>query len=208
MQWAKKGKRGFWRSKVHRLVIPLLAGIFIFSPPQVYFERLQGGDFSGNFFQFFPYYFDGWYGFGGNFAWMGLHLWYVMALLIFFLASAPLTTWINKIPFDNVTHRLWSPLLFLIPLIFIELFINQWPQTWGNKILGGWSIFTYYYFFLVGYIFCRISGIEESFQRLAWPAIGVAAGLYVMEGLLNTLEMANRSTLVGYMYSLLITVYS
>jgi len=29
----------------------------------------------GGFLAFLPHYFEGWYGFGGNFAWMGLHLW-------------------------------------------------------------------------------------------------------------------------------------
>ena len=67
--------RQFLVARTKRLAVPFIMGVFILIPPQVYLERLHWGNFEGTFFQFFPSYFDGWYAFGGNFAWMGLHLW-------------------------------------------------------------------------------------------------------------------------------------
>ena len=51
-----------------RLFVPLMVGIFTHVALQVYLEHRQNGSFSGSFFAFYPHYFDGMYGFGGNFA--------------------------------------------------------------------------------------------------------------------------------------------
>jgi glucan biosynthesis protein C len=74
----------FLKERFFRIMIPwLVTGMFIMGPIQVYLERLSHGQFEGNFFQFLPHYFDGLYGFGGNFAFHGMHLWYLMQLSIF-----------------------------------------------------------------------------------------------------------------------------
>lgn len=196
----RKGKKKFWQSKINRLLIPLLGGIFIFAPFQVFFERKQGGDFLGSFIDFFPHYFDGWYGFGGNFAWMGLHLWYVLALLIFLIISPPFLGLLNRIPFEKVSNRTWFPLVFLLPLIAFELFINQWPKSWGVKTLGGWSIFTYFYFFLIGTVIAKHDPLGKTFQRIWAYAIGIALTIFIAENCIKTLDMINRETLLGYSY--------
>ena len=51
------------------------------------------GSFGGSFFEFYPHYFDGMYGLGGNFVWMGLHLWYLEILFILSLLCLPLFAW-------------------------------------------------------------------------------------------------------------------
>jgi len=81
----KGGVVAFIRDKVLRLFVPLLVGVFTHASLAVYLERTTNGRFSGSFFKFYPHYFDGWYGFGGNFAWMGLHLWYLLVLFIYSL---------------------------------------------------------------------------------------------------------------------------
>lgn len=53
--------------RFNRLIIPMLVCIFTHVPFQVYIERVSHGQFSGSFFEFIPHYFDGMYGFGGNF---------------------------------------------------------------------------------------------------------------------------------------------
>ncbi len=76
--------------KVKRLLIPLIFGIFVLALPQVYLERVSHGVFAGSLIQFFPHFFEGMYGFGGNFAWMGLHLWYLLVLFVYTLIFLPL----------------------------------------------------------------------------------------------------------------------
>ena len=73
--------------------MPLLFGIFVvIAPYQVYLERVHRGQFQGSFWSFYPHYFEGWYGIqeGGNFAWMGIHLWYLEVLFVFSLIALPL----------------------------------------------------------------------------------------------------------------------
>ena len=70
------------RERVLRLLLPLVVlGWFILAPPQVYLERLTHSQFSGSFFQFYANYFNGFYmdvSSQGNFAWHGMHLWFLL----------------------------------------------------------------------------------------------------------------------------------
>jgi len=76
----KRNTQSFMNERLLRLGIPLVFGIFLLSPIQVYIERLTNHQFEGSLFQFLPHYFDGLYleiGGTGNFAFFGHHLWYL-----------------------------------------------------------------------------------------------------------------------------------
>lgn len=75
--------------RAKRLLSPLIFGTLVLIPPQVYIDRVTNSQFVGSFIEFYPRYFDGLYAFGGNFAWMGLHLWYLEFLFIFTLVTLP-----------------------------------------------------------------------------------------------------------------------
>ena len=81
-----------------RLLLPLMVGMFTHVAFQIYLENLNKGSFSGSFWSFYPHYFEGMYGFGGNFAWMGLHLWYLEILFILSLIFLPLFAWLKRTP--------------------------------------------------------------------------------------------------------------
>ena len=80
----------FLRERILRLLIPLAFGILVLAPPQIYLERLAHGDFQGSFLAFLPLYFRDWSRWGGNFAWSGVHLWYLEDLFLFTLVLLPL----------------------------------------------------------------------------------------------------------------------
>ena len=83
----------FIKSRFLRLLVPLIfIGTFIINPIYVYIERLSSGQAASGFFQWYPQYFDGIYGFGGNFAPLGqgTHLWYLEFLFIYSLILLPL----------------------------------------------------------------------------------------------------------------------
>jgi glucan biosynthesis protein C len=92
-----------------RLVIPFVFGVFVLIPPQVYVERVNHSQFVGSFTEFLPHYFEGLYGFGGNFAWMGLHLWYLGALFIFTVLTLPFIRYIYR----RKPHRILLAALLL-----------------------------------------------------------------------------------------------
>jgi glucan biosynthesis protein C len=183
-----------------RLVVPLVFGIFTFVPPQVYIERKSHGRFDGGFFSFLPHYFDGMYGFGGNFAWMGLHLWYLEVLFVFSLITLPLFRAAGGATAVRLRARItsagespWGWLIFVVPLFFMELFVNSFPESFGIRSFGGWSPLTYLVFFVIGYVIAYGDGFGRTIERYraAWLIMGgvaSAVGLFLIEtGLLNGL---------------------
>lgn len=78
----------FTRERLQRLLIPILFGMFLVVPPQIYFERLAKGqtyanywDFQQTVFALVPYP-------QGNTSWH--HLWFVVYLLVYCLLTLPL----------------------------------------------------------------------------------------------------------------------
>jgi surface polysaccharide O-acyltransferase-like enzyme len=172
-----------------RLLIPLLFGIFVLSPPQVYLERLSnpyhgvapwnGGQFSGSFWEFIPYYFQGWYLFGGNFAWMGIHLWYLLTLFLFSLLLLPLFLIIKQDKGQTLIEKLAIVLenpmaIFLLGLPIAVLESGLDPATFGVRAAGGWNFFTYVTFLLYGYLIVKDPRIEQSVYRHLLPALAIA----------------------------------
>ncbi|UFH57416.1 acyltransferase family protein [Spirosoma sp. KNUC1025] len=84
--------------RVRRLFIPLVFGMFVIVPPQVYTEWVFRGRFSGSYTDFYPEVFnfqpyqDG--GTGGAFSWH--HLWFVAYLFVYSLVSIPVFRWLKK----------------------------------------------------------------------------------------------------------------
>jgi len=157
-------------ARVKRLLIPFIFGVFVLIPPQVYLERLSRGQFEGSFFQFFPHYFDGFYAFGGNFAWMGLHLWFLEMLFLYSLLMLPLFLWIKKEKvlqqIAKLTNLLAKPgaiFLLAVPLSVIEISLD--PEGLGMREFGGWNIFQYMIFFLYGYLIVSNDRFKQIIQN-------------------------------------------
>jgi peptidoglycan/LPS O-acetylase OafA/YrhL len=163
-----------------RLFIPLVFGIFVLIPPQVYIERFTNDQFTGSFFQFYPHYFDGWYGFGGNFAWMGLHLWFLLILFLFSLLTLPLLLPLRSIGGSRFILGLTSfftksgvILLWALPLALMEFLFH--PEGLGQRNLGGWNIFVYLVFFLYGYLLASDLRFKRSVEKQRVIFLALAA---------------------------------
>ncbi|NJK51785.1 MAG: acyltransferase family protein [Leptolyngbyaceae cyanobacterium SU_3_3] len=214
----------FFRERCLRLLIPLLFGIFILSPPQVYLERLSNpyhgvapwnkGQFSGSFLEFIPHYFQGWYLFGGNFAWMGIHLWYLLTLFLFSLLLLPLFLAIRQGKGQKLIERLAIVLekpmvIFLLglPIVVLESGID--PSTLGVRAAGGWNFFTYFTFLLYGYLIVLDQRIEQGVYRHLIPALAIAGFTtpLLLEPLDNLLT-ANGSAYGSLGYTLMTSLRS
>lgn len=147
-------------NRFRRLMIPLTFGVFVLlAPVQVWIERVGHGRFQGGFLEFYPHYFDGFYAFGGNFAWMGLHLWYLEILFLFTIITIPLFVLVQKHGqgrgdkgrLSIFTNRAGIYLLGL-PLFAVEWLVNHYPEGVGMRAFGGWSVLSYLVIFIIGYI--------------------------------------------------------
>ncbi|MEK7728725.1 MAG: acyltransferase [candidate division KSB1 bacterium] len=114
--------------RLKRLMIPFLFGVFVLAPPQVYFERLRSAEFHGSFLQFYPHYFEGFYFFGGNFSWMGHHLWFLPYLFLLSLLATPLFLYLQKEEGQRTLARLAAVgekrggiFLLALPFVIIQM---------------------------------------------------------------------------------------
>lgn len=80
----------FISDRLKRLLLPLVFGMIVLVPPQVYLERLWRGQFSGSFLQWLPQAFDGVYP-AGNTSWH--HLWFLAYVLVLTLVLLPCFLW-------------------------------------------------------------------------------------------------------------------
>ena len=193
---SRKGNAtGFLKDKVLRLFIPLLVGAFTFSTTQVYVERVSHGQFQGTFFQFLPHYFDGLYfeGGTGNFAFHGMHLWYLLVLFVFTLLLMPLFWWLKGTVGGNVLRRLGDVLalpgaliLLIVPTVILQN-ITDCDALGGDFKLGGWRLVQYLWFFLAGYLIVSHARLQ---QRII-QARGVCLGLSLMLVALSIARLVN-----------------
>src|SRR5690554_1982323 len=100
-------KRSGWQfsaERIQRLLLPLVFGMLVIVPPQVYIERLAEGRFSGGYFDFWPWEaFEGVYP-TGNLSWH--HLWFLPYLLVFSLLLVPIFLYLRRSPHNVFTNWL------------------------------------------------------------------------------------------------------
>ena len=183
-----RGAGRFVKDRVLRLLVPLLVGIFTHVMAQVYLERLSHGQFSGTFLEFVPHYFDGMYGFGGNFAWMGLHLWYLEILFVFSVLLLPFFLWLKHgteqrglTKLAGFLARRLAVYLLALPIMLLLVLLDT-DSILGRRDFGGWSLVSYILFFIYGFLLVAHAGLQQSIRRQRWLSLilGVALVLLVL----------------------------
>ena len=166
---AKRSGSEFASERIKRLLLPLVIGILLIVPPQVFFERLSGSEFTGSYLDFWPVHaFIGIYP-EGNFSWH--HLWFLPYLLLFSLIFTPVFLYFRRNP-DNpflewLRKQLSTPLgfvWFLLPLLLTQLFLKPYfPET--HALIGDWfTLANYSILFFYGFLLIMI---KEAFWKLA-----------------------------------------
>jgi hypothetical protein len=178
--WRAAGK--FLKDKIMRLLIPLLVADFTHIALQVYIERLTHGDFTGTFWQFIPHYFDGWYGMGGNFGWIGLHLWYVVVLLFFSIIFMPLFFLLKTKRVGRIMEKVGN--FFALPaLIYVLVLLISTVWGWTEpaaKFMDdafNWGLGIYATFFIFGFFMMGSEKLQSSIRKLRWVSLALAVGL-------------------------------
>lgn len=165
---SKKTSGQFLKMRFHRLIVPLVFGMLVIVPPQVYIERVIQG-FSGNYFDFYPSIFEGKPYPQGNTSWH--HLWFILYLFIYNLVAAPLFAWMISAKgklwmnhFQWISRGKWIYLLILPGVIMYTSLSLQFPQT--NDLIHDWASLPYWFFFvLVGFICVAHQPFVDSLVR-------------------------------------------
>ncbi len=194
--------RQFLVSRFKRLAVPLVFGVFVLiAPYQVYLERVSHGQFAGSFWSFYPHYFEGWYGIqkGGNFAWMGLHLWYLEALFVFSVIALPLLLALRSRTGVRFTTALSETMkvpgvifLLAIPIVIMEFIANSPASAntlsglFHRRDFGGWSLLPYFAIFVLAFFVASGKETAKAIQshRIAAALLALATfavGYYVIK---------------------------
>jgi hypothetical protein len=108
----------FVKERFVRLFIPLVFGILIIIPPQVYYERLSQHAFEGSYLQFYPHFYNGLYP-SGNFTWN--HLWFIVYLFAFSLIAIPLFIYLRTSTGKKVIQKIETALSGRAALLLMAL---------------------------------------------------------------------------------------
>lgn len=183
----KRSGKQFALERIKRLLIPLIFGMLVIIPPQVYVERLSKNQFSGSYFEFWPSQaLIGIYP-EGNLSWH--HLWFLPYLLLFSLLLIPLFLFFKNNPKSKIIH--WIAQLvkhpikiyaFVIPLYFVEAFVEPYfPVT--HALIGDWfTIINYTILFLFGFLLITV-------KNVFWKTVETYRFQFLITGMLSFLLM-------------------
>lgn len=158
-----------------RIFIPLLFGMFVIVPPQIFFERLTQGqtysyiEFYKTVFQFQPYP-------KGSLSWH--HLWYLVYIFFYSVLALPLLLFIRRR--QEMTAK-WAnffsnpALLILIPVVWHvtgNLFLDKYPTT--HNLTHDWNNhFHSLTLFISGFILCTQPTFWETLKKHRKLMLGI-----------------------------------
>lgn len=174
--------------RLKRLLLPLIFGMLVLVPPQVYLERLYRGQFTGSFLQWLPQALEGVYP-NGNTSWH--HLWFVAYVLVLTIVLLPYFLWARSASgqaaqdaagrFIARTGLQW---VMALPLAAATFWLAPISHN-TNGLIGDWYGLAYYGVLLLYGAFLFASPellVALQRQRYLSAVVGVAAYacLYVM----------------------------
>jgi glucan biosynthesis protein C len=157
MALGKRTKGQFAKERFTRLFIPLVFGIFVVVPPQIYFEYINKyngyWDFYKTVFEFQPYP-------GGSFSWH--HLWFILYLFVYSLIAIPLLSFLRSPKSVAVKEFAFKALsspagILFIPSSFIlitQIILRPYFPEETHALVNDWAFFTFYFCFFLFGILC------------------------------------------------------
>ena len=201
----------FVSERFRRLFIPLLFGMLVIVPPQVFFERISNGiefagyfDFYNTVFDFVPYP-------EGNFSWH--HLWFIIYLFVYCLLCLPLFLYLRKESgkklLEKVAVFLGKPgmiFTFAIPLTLVfNLLALDWPES--HNLVADWYYLSYcMLFFIYGYIICSNKRFWNILENQRYISLCITISLTVFLYTFSwtpVVELFSEENFTFYIYGLL-----
>ena len=178
----------FARSRLARLGLPVLFGVYVWVMPQAYYQLRQSGEFTGSIFAFYPDYVRLEQLFSTiTPTWN--HLWYLVYVLAYILVILPFLPWLRRVP----ESRIWQSLvaspfvvvaLLILPFVAVETWLTpRFPTT--HAFFGDWANHAHrFMIFLIGFFVAKDPTYWRTIDR-AWrfaPALAVLAWLFLANG--------------------------
>ena len=143
--------------RTRRLFLPLIFGMFVIIPPQIYFERLQSHTFLGSYAAFYPSVFNFIPYPVGSFSWH--HLWFVGYLWVFSLVGIPIFLALRSEAGQRFLQKFYQFLLhptriYLIAIPFMLLFwsLDKISPTTNNLIHDWLNLLNSFLLVILGFV--------------------------------------------------------
>jgi glucans biosynthesis protein C len=188
MALGKRTTRQFASERFRRLFIPLVFGMFVIVPPQIYYEHINAfnsyWDFYKTVFNFIPYP-------EGSFSWH--HLWFIWYLFVYSLMAIPLLIYLRSEKSKSFKEKLsrWMqhPLVLLfLPMLIItitQVTLRPYFPDETHAFIDDWAFFMFYgSFFIFGMISYSDLRIWNAFSKnrksLLWAAVLLLIPFYTL----------------------------
>ena len=185
-----RGPAGFARERLRRLGVPLVTGLVLLVPVQVWLGLRRegaGGSYAGFYARFWEVRPSADFPFlvapapGGEFA-VG-HLWFLVCLLAFSLVLLPGFAWLRRPPGAWLLERLGGLLAGPAGLLLPALPIAAVELALGSEVgRGAWNRASYALFLVAGYLAAADPRVAASFQRRWRPAAALGLLLFLATG--------------------------
>jgi len=150
---------GYAWERTRRLLLPLVVGMFLVVPPQIYAERVWTGAWQGSYWAWFPTVFQFTTYPKGSFSWH--HLWFIAYLYVDVLLTLPLVVWLGSLRGERFMDRASAWLvkggrlyLLALPLGLGRLALLRFPET--HDLIHDPKVFLFFLqLFLFGHLFGR-----------------------------------------------------
>lgn len=174
-----------------RLLVPLVIGMFLIVPPQVFYERMFSGEWDGGYLrfllertlQFQPYP-------QGDFSWH--HLWFIVYLYVYVPLLLPAMLWWKRAA-RQLRPGPWLYALAL-PLALNEAVLKPlFPEA--HNLVSDWYIFNHYLLFTVyGFVLASMPGAWQWIASQRHGAMVAGVAIYVVATTLFNLGVIHRDT--------------
>ncbi|GAB3195831.1 magnesium-transporting ATPase (P-type) [Pontibacter aydingkolensis] len=166
----------FAKDRLKRIFIPLLMGMLLVVPPQVYFERVAQGSAS-DYVSFYPSIFNFEPYPQGNFSWH--HLWYLAYIFTYSLILLPLLLYLRQSTLELRWLNGW--LLLILPAAWLSMggvLVNpHFPGT--NALIDDWANhYLYVTIFLIGFMLMKAPALQDRVRSIRWFSLAVATTFY------------------------------
>ena len=217
-----RSPRHYVRERLHRLLVPYIAGWFLLSPLQSYIEDVHKGSWDGGYLSFIPHFFSR--------AWREMsnldegllplplgwsyHLWFLLYLFWFSLLGLPLFLALGLPQGSGLMRWLGDrarlrgfPLLFALPIALLHVAVRA-----ASPEEHAWGEFVYYLgFFLVGYVLIAEPRLLASVRRDLVPAliVGVVGfGSLIASGVIAWVERWTEEPAYSWRYAVTFFLFS
>lgn len=138
--------------RAKRLLVPLLFGMLVVVPPQIYFERIFSGVSYNSYFEFFTSIFTTGAYPNGNLSWH--HLWFIMYLFVYSLLFIPIFLFLNSEAGKKVVEFIANipkglGLYYSIIVLYSASFLYFWFPEETHALVNDWAGFTRYFLFFI-----------------------------------------------------------